>query len=189
MHGRVWIFYDPKQDIYGGAQTELFDLTPANLTFNCRNTKAIANYAHAFIGDPPRLKAYAPEGTDPLEHICSNEAEMLEAMRKTLHELVIKERLAPERIVILSPRSPRTSRVWAKRIFGKLELVEFPEQPGSNQIAFASIQAFKGLEADAVILCEIDEGEVRSALNLLYLAASRARHVLAVLKYGLQSSR
>jgi superfamily I DNA/RNA helicase len=60
----------------------------------------------------------------------------------------------------------------------------YPSDPEPGQVQFATLQAFKGLEADAVILCESQEGHVNSSRSHMYVAASRARHVLAVAEYA-----
>jgi len=45
----------------------------------------------------------------------------------------------------------------------------------SGAIRFGTLQSFKGLEADAVILCEVQDAK---SPEQLYVAASRAKHVL-----------
>ncbi len=45
----------------------------------------------------------------------------------------------------------------------------------SAAIRFGTLQSFKGLEADAVILCEVQDAK---SPEQLYVAASRAKHVL-----------
>jgi DNA helicase IV len=182
--GRVWVFYDPKQDIYDGAHMDLLGLTPATLSFNCRNTKIIATYANDFVGQKPRLRPHAPDGTNTIEISCKNDDEMIDNVRRILHDLVANGSLSPNQIVILSPRSARTSKVWARKKFGNIDLIEFPQKHGPNQVSFATLQAFKGLESDAIILCEIEEGRFGGKPNHLYVATSRAKHVLAVIKYA-----
>ena len=59
----------------------------------------------------------------------------------------------------------------------------WPSAPAPGQVQFATLQGFKGLEADAVVLCETERGHPNSSEQHLYVAASRARHVLAVAEY------
>lgn len=47
-----------------------------------------------------------------------------------------------------------------------------------------TIGKFKGLEADVVILADIDPDDVRCNLSARYVAASRARHRLYVFQHG-----
>ena len=58
-----------------------------------------------------------------------------------------------------------------------------PASAGPGQVQFATLQGFKGLEADAIVLCEARKGDQHSSEQHLYVAASRARHVLAVAEY------
>ena len=66
--------------------------------------------------------------------------------------------------------------------FGNYELVPRPATE-PNRVGFATLQRFKGLEADAVILCEIAPGEPHATPNRVYVGASRARHALTVRMY------
>ena len=182
--GHLWVFYDPQQDLYGGGPTEALSLQAASLTWNCRNTERIAEHAFARVGLTPKLRPGTPEGTPVREVVCDTEQQMVEAVRKTLHQLVNEEKLGTERIVVLSPRGLPASPVWRARQMGNLKLVEFPQRPGRGEVSFASLQRFKGLEADAVILCDITDGDAACGPRHLYVGTSRARHVLIVLKYA-----
>ena len=58
------------------------------------------------------------------------------------------------------------------------DAVDDAPRPGS--ISFRTIQSFKGLESDVVVLIEIDRLAGIDAANALYVGASRARAHLAV---------
>ena len=90
------------------------------------------------------------------------------------------QKIATDRIVILSPRSAQASPVWRKRRLGNFTLVEFPNRPGPGEVTFSTLQRFKGLEADVIILCDVAEGDPTCTLHHLYVGTSRARHVLVV---------
>ena len=108
---------------------------------------------------------------------------MLDAVRRALHRIVVEGKLSPDRVVVLSPHSTRTSAVWRTQTFGNLRLVQYPAAPGPGHVQFSTLQGFKGLEADAIILCEVYKGHPYSSAQHLYVGASRARHVLAVAEY------
>jgi hypothetical protein len=57
---------------------------------------------------------------------------------------------------VLSPFGPNRSAVWRAGTFANLRLVEFPNAPAAGEVQFATLQHFKGLEANAVVLCEVD---------------------------------
>ena len=179
----LWVFFDPQQNIYGGSAWEALGLRTAPLAYNCRNTQRIARYAYGLVRAEPKLRAGTPEGVEVSVEQCTGEREMLDAVRRALHRIVVEGRLSPDRLVVLSPHSTRTSAVWRTQNFGNLALVQYPASPGPGQVQFATLQGFKGLEADAIVLCEARKGDQHSSEQHLYVAASRARHVLAVAEY------
>jgi hypothetical protein len=181
---RLWVFYDPHQDIYGGGPTEAMGLQPGSLTYNCRNTTKIAGYSSDLIGIHAKLRPNAPEGSDLIELTCATDREMVNGVRKVLHSVINEGGVEAKNVIILSPKNVKRSAVWREKKFGNFELVEYPQLPGPNQIQLATLQSFKGLEADVAILCEVADGEPNTTSKHLYVGTSRARHLLAVLKYA-----
>jgi ATP:corrinoid adenosyltransferase len=179
----LWVFFDPRQNIYGGSVWEALGLRTAPLAYNCRNTQRIARYAYGLVHAAPMLRPGTPEGVEVSVERCRGEREMLDAVRRALHRVVVEGRLSPDRLVVLSPHSQKTSVVWRAQSFGNLRLVQFPATLGPAEVQFATLQAFKGLEADAVVLCEVKRAHPGSSEQHLYVASSRARHVLAVAEY------
>jgi superfamily I DNA/RNA helicase len=55
------------------------------------------------------------------------------------------------------------------------------EQRSGSQIGFCSIHAFKGLEANAVIVTDIDTIGDEASEALFYVAVTRALHRLVIL--------
>ena len=178
----LWVFYDPRQDIFGtGTALGSLGLAAASLAWNCRNTAQIARYAYGLIAEQPKLRVGTPEGAAvTVEHVATD-AEMVDAVRKALHRLVAGG-LPPSRIMVLSPLGTKKSPVWLAGTLGNLTLVEFPAAPGPNQVQFATLQRFKGLEADAVVLCDVDRSHANITPEHLYVAASRAKHVLVAVE-------
>jgi ATP-dependent exoDNAse (exonuclease V) beta subunit len=50
-------------------------------------------------------------------------------------------------------------------------------------VRFSSVHRFKGLEADAVVLCELAADAGRLGAVLRYIGGTRAKHWLAVCAY------
>ena len=86
--------------------------------------------------------------------------------------------------MVLSTRGPKLCPVYQAGKLGNFTLVQYPKEPGANEVAFSSLQRFKGLEADAVILCDVQEGRGNCTPEHLYVGTSRARHALIVAKYA-----
>jgi ATP:corrinoid adenosyltransferase len=179
----LWVFFDPKQNIYGGSAWEALGLHTAPLTFNCRNTQRIARHAYGRVGVEPRLRTGTPEGVEVTVERCADRKAMLDAVRRALHQVIVAGKLSPDRVVVLSPFGVKTSAVWQARTFGNVRLVPYPAAPGPGEVQFSTLQGFKGLEADAAVLCEVTPAHPASSPQHLYVAASRARHVLVVVEY------
>lgn len=181
--GSLWAFWDPGQSVFHPPALDGLGLTPATLDVNCRNTRRIAEYAYGLMDERPTLRADTPDGADVEVIACGDEAAVLEAVRRSLHHLLVDARLRTSDVIVLSPRAPAKSAVFAARRFGNIDLVEWTTEPPPNTVRFATPQRFKGLEADAVILCEVDRRHTSSSPANLYVAASRAKHVLVVAGY------
>ena len=107
-----------------------------------------------------------------------------EAVRKLLHELVHENSVQPENIVILGWSRFEKSIFSERPKLGNFVIVDSLESGGRDEIRYATVYRFKGLEADCVILTGIDP-EVRwldeqQQQQMLYVAASRAKKLLYI---------
>tara|TARA_R110002096_G_scaffold436086_1_gene667160 strand:+ start:50431 stop:51717 length:1287 start_codon:yes stop_codon:yes gene_type:complete len=180
----LYVFFDPNQDLFGGGPIDTLGLSKAKLKYNCRNTRRIANYSSAIISATPTLRDATPDGADVIDKQCAGDAEMIDSVRKLLHQFVVEEGIPGERVVILTTRARKASALAKAGKLGNFELIALDEKPSNTEIRFASLQRFKGLEADAVIVCDVDDRSSGSSAAHLYVGTSRARHVLAVLRYA-----
>ena len=192
----LWVCFDPEQNIYDGAFPSALNLQPYKLRINCRNTGPIARFAYGAVDAEPRLRPDAPASPEVTTVMYATEAEILAAVQRAIDALTGADGLASERIVVLSSKGVKKSAVWAHRTFGRFTLEQFgdggaaptaqrgragatrasrADQTATNTIRFSTLQGFKGLEADAVVLCEIGPS---TAPRWVYVAASRAKHVL-----------
>jgi len=179
--GTLYVFHDLGQDVFGRSHVDSLGLVPARLGFNCRNTRRIAEFV-ATAGDRPAvLKPGAPEGVEVTELTGATHRACVEHVRKLLHRYVVTENIPTDRIVILTLKPFEYSKVWEAGHLGNIEIVEWTPSTQPNQIRMASAIPFRGLEADVVILCDDDR---RAGHELWASAASRARHVLAVVTYS-----
>ncbi|HXG89471.1 MAG TPA: AAA family ATPase [Vicinamibacterales bacterium] len=182
--GHLWVFWDPHQNIFNGEAdvAERLGLPKFQLSLNCRNSRPIAEFAYGLVGATPKLRAGAPDSPEVHQVRCSSPIETQKAVTAALDELV-GGGLKPEQIVVLSPRGTKTSAVWKNRPLGRHRLEEFdrPSRTGAPDkgrvisasnagIRFGTLQSFKGLEADAVILCEVQKAR---SPEQLYVAASK----------------
>lgn len=180
--GVLYVFQDPKQDIYGGGSLEALHLQRGNLKYNCRNTRKIAQYSAQFVGAEAQTRPGAPDGTDVEVHSCRNSDESVDRVRTLLHRFAVEEALPTRNIVVLTTGSAEASPVWKARTFGNYRLVDLNMGAGPGEIRFASLHRFKGLEADVVILCDVSPSLEAQYPKHLYVASSRARLLLAVVR-------
>jgi hypothetical protein len=180
-NGILYLFYDDNQNIYGGLQT-VKNLVKSEylLNENCRNTQKIHEQVKAHYTGKQPLKALGPPGRDVVTHVYENQAEMLNILRKVLHELVVEEQVAIEDIVVLTPFSEEKSVLGKSGKLGRFRLTTNWDT-AADEVYYTTIHSFKGLESPIVILVEIEAGLTHNVSELLYIASSRARNHLVVL--------
>ena len=107
---------------------------------------------------------------------------------RLIDDLMRTEFCAAEDIVILSPVNDSCAASAIGRL-GRYSLVPLTGSTESRSIRFGTISSFKGLEAPAVILTDIDEVGTGQAQRLFYVGISRATDRLRVLAQdGLQGT-
>ena len=113
-------------------------------------------------------------GTEVFEDIAKN-------LKLLLKKLIHAEGLLSEQITVLSPYLHANSKsTWNQRLLGCKINKKQLSQPMVGRIRVGTIQGFKGLESDLVILVGID----KTAFNrteLLYVGATRAKAALYLL--------
>ncbi len=179
--GRLIVFFDPNQEIYGGGPAKSLEIAPARLTWNCRNTGHIARFAHAVIGTHADVREEAPEGAVVELIEVRSDDESVAEVRRHVYRLLVDEGLRADQVVVLSTRSRENSPL-AKGGLGKFGLCTLDGEPGPTQVRFGSLHQFKGLEADAVILTDVRAGDPNCSPRHIYVASSRARHLLIVIQ-------
>jgi hypothetical protein len=184
----LWrVFWDPLQAIFsaGEAKLHLLHATSANpttyrLTLNCRNTRPIANQVEDLSGFDLKQDALV-DGPPVNEVEWPDDGAQAKGVTALLREW-IERGLPAEEIVLLSPR--RFENSVASRLRGLpakiYDMSGRRPEPEPRRIAFSTIQAFKGLESEAVLLLDVDDLDDDWLRPLLYIGASRARTILGV---------
>ncbi len=182
-NGILYLFYDDNQNIYGGLQ-RVRNLVKHQypLCENCRNTQKINQVvsAHYQGAHPPR--ALGPVGRDITQLTYKTTREMLEALRRVLHELVVEEKVDTTDIVILTPVAADKSALAANKNIGGFFLTTNWDVT-ANEIFYTTIHSFKGLESPVIILVEIEPTLRHKVRELLYIGCSRARHHLVIINH------
>lgn len=146
------------------------------LRINCRNAEPIAETLAITCGLDPGYKRvlHDIEGSevDPLFYSSA------EGQEKQLAFAIedLKQAFNEGEIMVLSMRNNEHSCAGkiSAETFG-IKLAPIREVRDIHTVPFSSIHAFKGLEAPAVIITDIDNLEDEKARALLYVGMSRAR--------------
>lgn len=151
-----------------------------SLRVNCRNKPLVAELVHQLGGlNPSYNRVLRPDdGVHPALRYYEDGAAQQALLTEALDELS-REGFAPSEIAVLSTRTPSssssaqvTSGPWKDRL-RPLGVAS------GKQVGYTSVHAFKGLEAGAVIVTDI-EG-ISEAADIFYIAATRALHRLVLL--------
>ncbi len=181
-------FLDPNQNIFEGiaapAMARLLGTAAVDwpLTVNCRNTIPIASQVSMLSG-VPLTESLATEGPDVEYTWYSDQASQRHELSTRLRKL-IHEGFTPDRIAVLSRRRLQKSGANSG-LTGSLPPLfdvsqgRFGDAP-KGAIRFSTVASFKGLDADAVFLLDVDNLESQDALASVYVGTSRARVLLVV---------
>jgi len=177
-----YCFFDRSQCLFqsGEAWEPPFQAVPFALDTNLRNTRAIGELAARLGGCavPPGFRV--DEGPAPVVVRSADFAAMATQLRRTLRELLGQEGFRPEQVAVLSPyRHTNPGSAWAAGLDAVQVAASLPA-PEPGRVRVGTIQGFKGLESDVVILVGIDSRCLRRPATL-YVGASRARALLVLL--------
>ncbi len=155
------------------------------LRVNCRNAEAIALGLELACKLQPgysRILHHGQAADVDVEFYRSRD-EQIGFLRHYLR--VLQESFLPGEITILSVHNDQYScahMLAQQEKSGNLRALRDEKSSGSF-VGFTSIHAFKGMEAPAVILTDIDEFQGTMAEALLYVGMSRARQRLIMLMH------
>lgn len=170
-NGTFYVFYDRLQTIQGKQIPKFIEEADCRLTLtrNCRNTENIAKSSLAPVSQRKiRLFELAIPGEITRIAFCDGEDQTVRAVDKALAEFGED---TPKNTVILTCETVGTSILSNQLQNGKYK----------GRIAFTTCRRFKGLEADNVILVDVNEKTFRSDdVMLYYVGTSRARTGLCI---------
>lgn len=182
-HGRLLLFGDfERQAIFergdGRAllRSRITNLAAHRLTWNCRNLPRIGHLVNDFSGLEPGYRRFRrqDDGTNPtfLPYTAGNDQspQLVQAI-STLRT----EGFALNEIAVLSPlRSDSTAQATTDPWLRQVLRPATGDTPRPGQVQYSTIHAFKGLEAPAVIVTDLDRNRVPNFESLLYIGLTRA---------------
>ena len=171
-HGTFYVFYDKLQLVQSAKLPAFYDEAVCRLTLykNCRNTRKIAETSFKPLQKEPKLFDSAIAGTLP--KIIFTDSEINAPLDKAIHD-ILENGITNIQIISCAPS-------------GCSAVEEYLTDSGNylyrkTEIAFTTCRKFKGLEAAAVILIDVDYNTICYQNKLFYVGASRARLDLFIL--------
>lgn len=181
---RFSVFLDEHQDIFGHWKYFPCSPSPARkvLTKNCRNTRSIVDFLNKVY--PTKMGCFerSPVGVPVVERTVKNAIEEQTQIVRDIKHLIGNDRIQPGSIVILLNSEKEQSSLADTKAIAGFPLVSTYGRYDvrARQIYYSTIEIFKGLEADVVLLVLGDKAPPKEFSKTLYVQGSRARHLLYI---------
>ena len=171
-----YVFADSHQELFERNWAVPGSWPRLSLDLNCRNTHPIAELVAHIYGD--EVETMHGDGTVPVAHACEGQEEAAQVVQSMVHRLLTDEDLRPEQVTVLSD-----NRRFVKRLRSKLAGDQPFTSRGGTGVVAETVQRFKGLESDVVVL-RLSDSLLTSpdkGRRLAYVGMSRARLVLVII--------
>ena len=163
QNGTFYLFYDRNQMVHGNAVPEYIKDADCKLTLykNCRNTINIATTSLRLLGEKknPQIMEGALVGDSPLIYMANGLESTVKVLNDVIDDLWKNDY---SNIQILTCKTEDNSIISKESSTGVYLYKK-------NKIPFTTCRKFKGLEADAIILIDIDKSELISGKNMVYM--------------------
>lgn len=174
--GTFYMFYDKNQTIQSVDVPNYIKDADCKLTLykNCRNTINIARTSLRLLGSDksPVMYEGAIYGNTPKMYFCDDRIKSIKKINFVIDEL---EKNKITNIQILTCKTEDASIIKNDCLGGKYLY-------NGKRISFTTCRKFKGLEAEAVILIDIDKNIDKQDMELItYVGASRAKYELTII--------
>jgi hypothetical protein len=172
--GYMYIFYDSLQLVQGQKIPEIIQNSDCKMTLykNCRNTLNIAKTSLKPLDHEPKMFDGAIMGVETkLVEVNDSEETIKKVfeLSQTYYEEGYKD------IVVLSVKSKEKSLM---KDYEEMKVINAL----NSQFKWTTSRKFKGLEAEVVILVDVDDKTYEEDKLVFYVGASRAKYVLVIVK-------
>jgi hypothetical protein len=162
-------------------------LVSRKLTENCRNLPRIGYQVNLLSKLDPGYQRFRrqDDGVDPTFIPYTAGQDQSESLVQALRQLR-DDGYDLNEIVVLSPlrsgsTAEKTTDQWLRQVLRSAD----GEQARPGQLQYATIHAFKGLEASAVVITDLDRSAVPGFESLLYVGLTRATdRLIALIESG-----
>jgi len=188
--GCFYVFYDRHQFVQGEAMPTWIDDMECRLVLNrnCRNTREIALTSTRPVGiaeEKIRMRLDIANGSSviskPRMYILSDKASLLDALDTRISEYV-QAGIPRDQITVLTMKTMATSIVTSDDIrLSRRNVLSTEREDG--KILFTTVRRFKGLEADVILVIDVDASTFATERkrNAFYVGTSRAKLFLELL--------
>ena len=163
--GTFYMFYDKLQLVQGTKIPKFIEDADCRLTLykNCRNTRSIASTSLKPLDRQPKLFDGAVEGDMPSIHfVVENGNVKINSILDSWLDKGIND------IVIITSKTEKSSFMTQ---YAQGEIYHYR----NKDFIFNSTRRFKGLEADVIILIDVDRDILLHSEKIFYVGSSRAR--------------
>jgi hypothetical protein len=124
----------------------------------------------------------SPVGVPIVERAVGNAIDEQTQIVRDVKHLINHEQISPGSIVILLNAPKSESCLAETRAIGgfKLDSTYAGYDPTARKIYYSTIEIFKGLEADVVLIVLGDRFQADELPNAIYMQGSRAKHLLYI---------
>ncbi|MEN9692359.1 MAG: hypothetical protein RLZZ330_3 [Actinomycetota bacterium] len=178
-NGAIYLFGDPRQNIFKIKSSVPWHLAHARLMFNVRCTASIANLLNAltpntksiFVGDTSRrLPAYV---------VVENRDEIEDGVDEAI-KLLLKSNWEKRNIAVVATGQRLAKHDEHRKTIGT-DNEYWSDFINANDVFYSRLMAFKGLERPAVVVAFNSESQNDEEIKeLLFTAAGRARDELVL---------
>jgi RecA/RadA recombinase len=172
--GIFYVFADARQDLYKRDWAPRKSAIAFELSINCRNTVPIARLVASVFEEDVCDRGI--EGPPPIFLCAETNQDAIRLCQKTVDNLLSREKLSTTQLAVLSD-----SRDVVRRLRESI-VADIPFcAAGEDGVVAETVYRFKGLEREVVVVALTAEIDTTNALELLYVALSRARAALWVI--------
>jgi hypothetical protein len=155
----------------------------ATLPVNCRNTRQVAGYVSG-LTDAGAIPVKGADGPDVEIEYYGDLRDQQRRLRKLVNAILAdfkKADIPPGELVVLTTDTAFLPDEIYEPGFFTQPSVNLRMASGDGAVRVGTVQAFKGLEAPAVVLAGLEDVDSIASRRLLYVGGSRARSVLRIL--------
>lgn len=180
--GCFYVFYDKNQIVQLKQELNWLNSVECRLvlTTNCRNTKSIAITSNKAIKVDKIKMRHEINGKKPVFYVKNSSKDVYDCLYKIIKDY-LDQGLLLNNIVILTAKTEDTSCLKGINSIGPYKITNNIFR--NSEILFTTARKFKGLEADIVLLIDVDDKNFNNdeGRRIFYVGASRAKHYLNII--------